>query len=94
VARAFDAATGQLRWERAFDMPLASSSTIAGNRLYFGVYGDENTPPRLVCLDARSGRLLWYMETEGSLLSAPVIAGRRIIFGTDMSVFYVLEEVF
>ena len=94
VARAFDANTGELRWEHTFDMPIASSSTIAGNRLYFGVYGDDEIPPRLVCLDARSGRLLWYMETEGSLLSAPVIAGRRIIFGTDRSVFYVLEEVF
>jgi len=94
VARAFDAETGALRWERAFDMPIASSSTIAGSRLYFGLYGDAETPPRLVSLDARSGRLLWYMEIEGSLLSAPVIAGRRIIFGTDRSVFYVLEQVF
>jgi len=94
VARAFDANTGNLRWEQTFDMPISSSSTIAGNRLYFGLYGDLQTPPRLVCLDARSGRLLWYMETEGALLSAPVIAGSRIIFGTDRSVFYVLEEVF
>jgi hypothetical protein len=34
------------------------------------------------------------MEIEGSILSAPVIAGKRIIFGTDLSVFYVLEQVF
>ena len=94
VARAFDAETGELRWERAFDMPIASSSTIAGSRLYFGLYGDDQTPSRLVCLEARDGRYLWSMEIEGSLLSAPVIAGKRIIFGTDQSVFYVLEEVF
>lgn len=94
VARAFDANTGKLRWEQHFDMPIASSATIAGNRLYFGLYGDFYTPPRLVCLDARSGKLLWSMETEGSLLSAPVIASNRIIFGTDRSVFYVLEQVF
>ena len=94
VARAFDADTGELRWEHVFDTPIASSATIAGNRIYFGLYGDDFHPARLVCLDARTGRLLWYMDTEGSLLSAPVIAGRRIIFGTDRSVFYVLEEVF
>ena len=94
VARAFNADTGALRWERSFDLPIASSSTIAGNRLYFGLYGGEEKPSRLVCLDVRDGRLLWYMEIEGSLLSAPVIAGRRIIFGTDRSVFYVLEQVF
>jgi len=94
VARAFDAETGELRWEQAFDRPIASSSTIAGSRLYFGLYGDAHTPSKLVCLEARDGRLLWSMEIEGALLSAPVIAGKRIIFGTDRSVFYVLEEVF
>jgi outer membrane protein assembly factor BamB len=94
TARAFDAGTGVLRWERVFDTPVSSAPTIAGDRVYFGLLGDGSLPPRLVCLSARDGRLLWQMETEGALLSAPVIAGKRIIFGTDKSVFYVLEEVF
>ena len=94
TARAFDAETGKLRWEKAFETPICSSATIAGNRLYFGLMEDGGHPSRLVCLDARDGRLLWSMETEGALLSAPVIAGKRIIFGTDKSFFYVLEEVF
>jgi outer membrane protein assembly factor BamB len=75
-------------------MPVSSTATIAGDRIYFGLLGDDWTPSRLVCLNARNGRLLWSMETEGSLLSSPVIAGKRIIFGTDKSVFYVLEQVF
>jgi outer membrane protein assembly factor BamB len=94
MARAFDAKTGAPRWEKSFDMPVSSAPTIAGGRVYFGLLGDDYTPPRLVCISARDGKLLWQMETEGSLLSAPVIAGKRIIFGTDKSVFYVLEEVF
>ena len=94
AARAFNAETGALRWEKIFDMPVSSSSTIAGGRMYFGLCGDDENPPRLVCLEARDGRLLWSMEIEGSILSSPVIAGKRIIFGTDKSVFYVLEEVF
>jgi outer membrane protein assembly factor BamB len=94
MARAFDARTGSLRWERAFDMPVSSAPTVAGGRVYFGILGDNRTPPQLVCISARDGRLLWQMETEGALLSAPVIAGKRIIFGTDKNVFYVLEEVF
>jgi outer membrane protein assembly factor BamB len=94
VARAFDAKTGIPCWEKSFDMPLCSAPTIAGGRVYFGVLGDDYTPPKLVCVSARDGRFLWQMETEGSLLSAPVIAGKRIIFGTDKSVFYVLESVF
>jgi outer membrane protein assembly factor BamB len=94
VARAFDADTGVLRWERQFDIPISCAPTIAAGRVYFGLLGDEFNPSQLVCISARDGKVLWQMETEGSLLSAPVIAGKRIIFGTDKSVFYVLEQVF
>ncbi|MDR2941350.1 MAG: PQQ-binding-like beta-propeller repeat protein [Treponema sp.] len=94
VARAFDAKTGYLRWERIFDIPISSAPTVSAGRVYFGLLGDDYTPPKLVCVSAHDGKLLWQMETEGSLLSAPVIAGKRIIFGTDKSVFYVLEQVF
>jgi len=93
-ARGFDAKTGELRWEMEFGSPVSSAPTIASNRVYFGLMGDDDTPPSLVCISARNGRLQWQMETEGSILSAPVIAGKRVIFGTDKSVFYVLEEVF
>lgn len=94
AARAFDAKTGIMRWEKVFDTPVSSAPTAAGGRVYFGVLGDDTHPPRLVCISARDGRLLWQMDIEGSVLSAPVIAGKRIIFGTDDSVFYVLEQVF
>ncbi|MDR2493888.1 MAG: PQQ-binding-like beta-propeller repeat protein [Spirochaetaceae bacterium] len=94
AARAFDAKTGAPRWEKTFPAPVSSAPTVAGDRVYFGLLGNETAPPALVCLSARNGRELWRMETEGSLLSAPVITGKRIIFGTDQSVFYVLEEIF
>jgi len=94
TARAFDAKTGDLRWEKIFDSPVSSAPTIASGRVYFGLMGDKYNPPKLICISARDGRLLWQMETEGSILSAPVIAGKRVIFGTDKSVFYVLERIF
>ena len=94
AARAFDAKTGVLKWDHLFDVPVSSAPTIAGDKVYFGLLGDNFISPSLVCLSARDGRLLWSMETEGALLSAPVIAGKRIIFGTDQSVFYVLEQLF
>jgi len=94
TARAFDAKTGVLRWERVFDSPVSSAPTIAAGRVYFGLIEDDFNPSKLVCISARDGKLLWQTETEGCLLSAPVIAGKRIIFGTDKSVFYVLEQVF
>ena len=94
VARAFNANTGILKWERKFNYPISSAPTLAAGRVYFGILGDDREPPKLVCLSARDGRVLWQMDIEGSILSAPVIAGKRIIFGTDRSVFYVLEQVF
>jgi outer membrane protein assembly factor BamB len=94
AARAFDAESGVPRWERVFNAPVSSAPTIAAGRVYFGLLGNDYTPPQLVCISAQDGKLLWQMETEGSILSAPVIAGKRIIFGTDENVFYVLEEVF
>jgi outer membrane protein assembly factor BamB len=93
-ARAFDKRTGAPRWEKIYNMPVSSAPTIASGRVYFGLLGDDFTPPQFICISARDGRLLWQMETEGSLLSAPVIAGKRIIFGTNKNVFYVLEQVF
>jgi len=94
TARAFDAETGELRWEKIFDTAVSSAPTIASGRVYFGLMGDDYNSSKLVCISARDGRLLWQMETEGAILSAPVIAGKRVIFGTDKSVFYVLERVF
>ncbi len=94
AARSFNAASGELLWEKVFDSPVASAPTVAAGRVYFGLLGDDFNPPKLVCISAQDGSMLWEMETEGALLSAPVIAGKRIIFGTDKSIFYVLEEVF
>jgi outer membrane protein assembly factor BamB len=102
VVRAFQAGSGALAWTRSFDLPTSSAPTVAGNRVYFGILGDEayqagvpgGRPPRLVCLSAKNGRLLWEMELEGALLSAPVIAGKWMVFGTDHNYFYVLEEVY
>jgi outer membrane protein assembly factor BamB len=102
VVRAFQAGNGNLAWTRSFDRPTSSAPTVAGNRLYFGIEGDEayeagipgGKKPLLVCLAAKNGRLLWEIELEGALLSAPVVAGRWMVFGTDRNFFYVLEEVY
>jgi len=98
VVRAFHNRDGSLAWRRVFDYPTSSAPIAAGNRLYFGVQGDDSVPggrkPRLVCLAARNGNLLWEMELEGSLLSSPVVAGKWLIFGTDKNMFYVLEELY
>jgi outer membrane protein assembly factor BamB len=98
VVRAYHERDGSPVWRVVFDHPTSSAPTVAGNRVYLGVRGDDTSPvgqkPRLVCLAARNGRMLWEMELEGSLLSAPVVAGKWLIFGTDKHLFYVLEELY
>jgi outer membrane protein assembly factor BamB len=89
---------GTLAWEKKFDYPSSSAPTVAGDRVYFGLMGDdflpEEYPPKLVCLSAVNGNVLWELELDGAMLSAPVIAEKYIVFGTDRHYFYVLEEVF
>jgi len=98
VVRAFNAKRGTLVWRHVFEHPTSSAPTVAGNRIYFGLHGDEQFPggekPRLVCLAARNGKKLWELELEGAILSAPVISGKWLIFGTDKNLFYVLEELY
>ncbi len=99
VVRAFDADTGDKKWERRFLVPTSSSPLVAGNRLYFGLRGGLDPdaaviPPRLMCLQASNGITLWEMDLEGNLLSSPVIGGDWVVFGTDQHLLYVLEELF
>ncbi len=100
VIRAFDAKTGSRSWKKNLPYSTSSAVTVAGDRLYFGMRGDEavegvtGKKPKLICMSAADGSILWEMETEGAILSAPVISGKRIMFGTDKNFFYVLEEIF
>lgn len=95
VVRAFYADSGKMAWQTKLKQPTSSAPLVAGDRVYFGMLGDEQgTPPRLICLSAANGNFMWEMETSGAILSAPISAGKWLVFGTDAYYFYVLEEVF
>lgn len=101
VVRAFDTRTGAPAWRRELPFATSSAPTVAGDRIYFGMRGEEDETgisggkkPQLVCMSARDGAVLWQMDTEGAILNSPVISGKQIIFGTDKNFFYVLEEIF
>ncbi|MCE9597584.1 MAG: PQQ-binding-like beta-propeller repeat protein [Spirochaetia bacterium] len=100
IIRAFDSKTGSPAWRKQLTYATSSAPTVAGDRIYFGMRGDENAEgvsskkPQLVCMSAANGSILWQMDTEGAILSSPVISGKRIMFGTDKNYFYVLEEIF
>ena len=103
TVRAFHRDTGEPAWEKTFAYPTSSAPTIAGDRIYLGLFGEEDAQgrpisggqkPRLVSLSAATGELLWELELEGTILSAPVISGKRLMFGTNDYHFHVLEEIF
>jgi len=101
IVRAFNSKTGSPVWRKTLPFATSSAPTVAGDRIYFGMRGDENgeglttsKKAQLVCMSARDGQILWQMETEGAILNSPVISGKRIMFGTDKNYFYVLEEIF
>ncbi len=101
VVRAFDKRTGNTVWTTKLPYTASSAPVAAGNRIYFGMRGDDDdgtgikgNPPQLMALNAADGSQAWSMETEGNILSAPVVAGGRMLFGTDAHKFYVLEEIF
>ena len=101
IVRAFNlnssSFSGEIAWEKKFEYITSSAPTIAGDRVYFGLRGDDfpgGDPPKLVCLAANNGNVLWQVDLEGAVLSAPVISGKWIVFGTDENYFYVLEEVY
>ena len=101
--RAFKRKSGKPAWRTRFKFPVSSAPTVAGDRVYVGIRGDEDDKghplkngdkPKLVCLSAHDGRKLWELEVDGVILSAPVISGKRIMFGTSDYLFYVFEEIF
>ncbi|MBN1798717.1 MAG: PQQ-binding-like beta-propeller repeat protein [Spirochaetales bacterium] len=95
LVRAFHADTGETAWQTKLQQPTSSAPLVAGDRVYFGILGDEQgSSPRLICLSAANGSVMWEMETQGAILSAPISAGKWLVFGTDAYYFYVLEEVF
>lgn len=99
VVRALNIKNGTLVWQKRFEYITSSTPTIAGDRVYFGLRGDDDDTPggepaKLLCLSASTGITMWEMDIEGAILAAPVISGRWIVFGTDQYYFYVLEELF
>ena len=46
LVRAFDSGSGSVRWTREMEYPTSSAPIVAGNRVYFGVHGDEVHPAR------------------------------------------------
>jgi alcohol dehydrogenase (cytochrome c) len=78
VVRAFDALTGELKWEYANNTTSSVGGLLStGGGVVFGSVG-----PFFLALDAKTGRELWRIDTGGWIKAAPVtysIDGKQIV---------------
>ncbi len=65
---AVDASSGALRWERAYDHPLASAPVLAAGRL---IVLDRSG--RIESVEASTGERLWQSDAYGGFASSPVV---------------------
>jgi outer membrane protein assembly factor BamB len=81
--RAYDAATGAVRWDHQALGRINGSATIVGNLVYYADLGSHTT----VGLDLRSGRKIFAFR-DGAF--TPVIADGRAVFLIGYSTIYEL----
>jgi PQQ-dependent dehydrogenase (methanol/ethanol family) len=87
--QALNAATGDLLWEYARQLPIDARPSVKKN---IAIYGDRiyvgTSDMHLVALDAKSGRVIWDHQLvdvkEGfNLTGGPLVAKNRVMIGTN-----------
>ena len=73
--RAFDGATGELRWERRLDGIVRRAAARALASVYGGVYA-ATTGGELYAVDD-DGRVRWNRTVDAGIRTAPTVAGSR-----------------
>jgi PQQ-dependent dehydrogenase (methanol/ethanol family) len=91
LIQAFDAATGDMRWEHRRTLPKDLRRSNDGNR-NIAIYGtniiDATSDNQIVALDARTGTLVWETKVLDHTLRAttsagPIIANGKVIAGRN-----------
>lgn len=79
-ARAFDAETGELRWQAGLGAPVYTTPAAAGNMVYV-----PTTQGTLLAVDARSGAEVWRFDTNDTTvrIASPAVSGDVIYFGAS-----------
>jgi alcohol dehydrogenase (cytochrome c) len=91
LIQAFDAATGDMRWEHRRQLPADLRRSNDGNRniaIYGGNIIDATSDNQIVAIDARTGTLVWQTpvleHTRRATTSAgPIIANGKVIAGRN-----------
>jgi outer membrane protein assembly factor BamB len=87
TARALDADTGKILWERSIGRLNASSPAYYKHRLYIV----NLVPGHIVKLDAKTGKTIWKRSLPGRAESSPVVVDRTVYFGCEDGNLYALS---
>ena len=89
TARALDADSGKVLWERRIGRLNASSPAFARNRLYIV----NLVPGHVVKLDAKTGKMIWKRSLPGRAESSPLVVGRTLYFGCECGELFAMSTV-
>ncbi|HEU4944065.1 MAG TPA: PQQ-binding-like beta-propeller repeat protein [Solirubrobacterales bacterium] len=89
TARALDADTGRILWERSIGRLNASSPAYYKHRLYIV----NLVPGHIVKLDAKTGKTIWKRSLPGRAESSPVVIDRTVYFGCEDGGLYALSTI-
>ncbi len=89
TARALDADTGKILWERSVGRLNASSPAYYKHRLYIV----NLVPGHIVKLDAKTGKTIWKRSLPGRAESSPVVIDRTVYFGCEDGGLYALSTI-
>ncbi|HEU4737282.1 MAG TPA: PQQ-binding-like beta-propeller repeat protein [Solirubrobacterales bacterium] len=89
TARALDADTGRILWERSIGRLNASSPAYYRHRLYIV----NLVPGHIVKLDAKTGKTIWKRSLPGRAESSPVVIDRTVYFGCEDGNLYALSTI-
>lgn len=89
TARALDADTGRVLWERSVGRLNASSPAYYKHRLYIV----NLVPGHIVKLDAKTGKTIWKRSLPGRAESSPVVIDRTVYFGCEDGGLYAMSTI-
>jgi len=74
LAFALDRSTGERRWDRSFDAPIAAAPVVRGDRAYVATRGGE-----LAALSVDDGSSVWTRQLDGEVYSTPTTDGELLV---------------
>ena len=88
-----DANRGVSLWRYDTSVPIFSSPTVVGGRVYVGEGFHQDADCHLHCLDANNGRLIWTFKTTSHVESTPFVSQGKVYFGAGNDGVYCVDAL-